>query len=657
MRIVGFFVPVIAALAYFTILFNEFSDVRSFPTNLSQDSTTDAFLVVDVGLLKADEGVVCPLGLDIARNGQSVIFDSAGDRVASFGLNRSTPVGLRELELRNGEIATAFAAIGSGAFVATQYETGQPGRLIYVDAGAVSAPKPSWTQAEPKFKLLGVDAGALATGSTGSAFLRIADFEPSIERQILSNGFISISDERGRFVSVDWESDSAYGLALTTTFDDDASRQSFFVSDHKIESLRGLGLDTRGRAYLLVTETVPHPTEIRLEQTVIRLDQSSDKGIAFFFVPRSPLCTPTQNVAISADGDVFSLQLLRDEVVITKLHVKPAWYSNIRWGARWLPNRFGRSGSHSPRKVAEQATAESQAQSIAEPPAEFSEIEGRSIAPDIQAVPETERLESSRRRIAAMKSLLRESFVRQSTQQGVTRRDVIANACTYLHLPWKMPERSYSPSTDFCFDSRAFSDKCEDSDRCSLPYWSRPKRFKSYTDELLVSLPYAWAGADWPWEFIDKIEAGRPAGDVCTEMIIRERTNSINDVYSAGLDCSGFVQRAWGWEGVRYSTRSLGSIADPIDKEALRPGDVLNKPGSHVRMFLRWTSPSTIEFIESSTFCGGICRRTLPWDTFDGYIPMRPRHLIPDEAITSGEVDELCSAPAAMFREFAESNR
>ncbi|MDJ0736061.1 MAG: hypothetical protein QNJ47_18695 [Nostocaceae cyanobacterium] len=58
----------------------------------------------------------------------------------------------------------------------------------------------------------------------------------------------------------------------------------------------------------------------------------------------------------------------------------------------------------------------------------------------------------------------------------------------------------------------------------------------------------------------------------------------------AGIDCSGYVLRCWGFSrrrinGVGYSTRTLPRLCVEVTRANLKPGDILNWAGRHVRLF------------------------------------------------------------------------
>jgi len=97
---------------------------------------------------------------------------------------------------------------------------------------------------------------------------------------------------------------------------------------------------------------------------------------------------------------------------------------------------------------------------------------------------------------------------------------------------------------------------------------------------------------------------------------------------ATGIDCSGFFSRAWGVD--RNTTVSLSSITQSVSWKDLKPGDALNKPGSHVRIFLELSRGTEIGLLiaESSVSCGGVCQKVVNARDLDGYQPRRFTHIL-----------------------------
>ena len=139
------------------------------------------------------------------------------------------------------------------------------------------------------------------------------------------------------------------------------------------------------------------------------------------------------------------------------------------------------------------------------------------------------------------------------------------------------------------------------------------------------------------------IEAGTKAGNVCTHNAPR------TDV--AGVDCSAFVSAAWGLS-THYTTAAIPAIAKRLDNPwDLQPGDALNKPGSHVMLFLRFTPDRKAEVMEASTGgCNGrVCRNVYPLASLlaRGYVPVRFRALADGQIGGLGECLSGQGSPTA----------
>jgi hypothetical protein len=131
------------------------------------------------------------------------------------------------------------------------------------------------------------------------------------------------------------------------------------------------------------------------------------------------------------------------------------------------------------------------------------------------------------------------------------------------------------------------------------------------------------------------------AGNVCTHNAPRSD--------GTGVDCSAFVSAAWGL-AQHFTTVAIPSITDPVRNAwDMQPGDAINKPGSHVMLFLRFTPDRKVEVMESSPgACNGrVCRNVYPLASIlaRGYKPVRFRALARDE-IKVAAADQTTDAPA-----------
>lgn len=134
----------------------------------------------------------------------------------------------------------------------------------------------------------------------------------------------------------------------------------------------------------------------------------------------------------------------------------------------------------------------------------------------------------------------------------------------------------------------------------------------------VTGLPYRWGGIDGPDEFDRKLEGGLAAGAHSRYGVLK---------CAAGVDCSGFVSLCWGLPASEhaYGTSSLREIAGKPKYNwyaDMKPGDVLNKPGSHVVLFTGYNPDGTIGVCEASSSQARVVCRKSTWSRFKGYIPL-----------------------------------
>ena len=140
----------------------------------------------------------------------------------------------------------------------------------------------------------------------------------------------------------------------------------------------------------------------------------------------------------------------------------------------------------------------------------------------------------------------------------------------------------------------------------------------------VVGLPYDWGGMDPPDAFIEKL-ARRFAAGSHSQHGATECT--------AGIDCSGLVSYCWG-QSVKYSTQSIRNIAARPRYNwytDMKPGDALNKPGSHIVLFTGYRPDGNPIVYEASGTEGRVIRNDWStWSRFRSYYPLRYRTVIDD---------------------------
>lgn len=207
------------------------------------------------------------------------------------------------------------------------------------------------------------------------------------------------------------------------------------------------------------------------------------------------------------------------------------------------------------------------------------------------------------------------------------RQQTIETAFAFEGLQWNLTPANYGPDPDTA---------CTGFSRVRRPWYLQGK-----VNQQVRGVPYCWGCHGSLANFLQRIDAGNMAGNVCTHNAPRA------DV--AGVDCSAFVSAAWGLS-VHYTTAAIPAIAKKLDNPwDLKPGDALNKPGSHVMLFLRFTPDRKAEVMESSTGgCNGrVCRNVYPLGALleRGYVPVRFRGLAEDETMVSASAYQEAQAP------------
>jgi cell wall-associated NlpC family hydrolase len=175
-----------------------------------------------------------------------------------------------------------------------------------------------------------------------------------------------------------------------------------------------------------------------------------------------------------------------------------------------------------------------------------------------------------------------------------TRAEVVARAESLAKHPWVASASNLHAS-------------------CSKSYVSDWK-----SGQRVTGLPYCWGGVDSAEQFDRKLAKGLAAGAHSRYGVLGCAT---------GIDCSGFVTMAWGLtlQGHAYTTSNLRTIAGKPKYNwftDMKPGDVLNKAGSHVVLFIGYNADGSINVCEASGSAARvICHRTT-WSRYKGYIPL-----------------------------------
>jgi hypothetical protein len=187
----------------------------------------------------------------------------------------------------------------------------------------------------------------------------------------------------------------------------------------------------------------------------------------------------------------------------------------------------------------------------------------------------------------------------------LTRQQVVQTAFGFEGLQWRLAPANYGPDPDTT---------CTGFNRIR-----RPGYLSGKLNQEVRGVPYCWGCMGSLNQFRNRIANGMLAGNVCTHNDPR------TDV--AGVDCSAFVSAAWGLAN-HFTTAAIPAITTELSNPwDLQPGDALNKAGSHVMLFLRFTPDRKAEVMESSTGgCNGrVCRNVYPLASLlaRGFKPVR----------------------------------
>jgi hypothetical protein len=191
----------------------------------------------------------------------------------------------------------------------------------------------------------------------------------------------------------------------------------------------------------------------------------------------------------------------------------------------------------------------------------------------------------------------------------LSRQRVVETAFAFEGIRWRLSQSTYGRDPD---------SSCTGFNRIRRPGYLHGK-----LGQEVRGIPYCWGCHGSLQQIRAKFERGVMAGNVCTRNAPR------TDV--AGVDCSAFVSAAWGL-ATHFTTAAIPAISRRLDNPwDLQPGDALNKPHSHVMLFLRFTPDRKVEVMEASPgACNGrVCRNVYPMASLlaRGYAPVRYRAL------------------------------
>ncbi len=168
-----------------------------------------------------------------------------------------------------------------------------------------------------------------------------------------------------------------------------------------------------------------------------------------------------------------------------------------------------------------------------------------------------------------------------SCMPAVTGEQAVATAYRYTQVRW-LPEQRHVLHAQ---DSRKIAVHTPDATLSNFGDsrgWWKP-------GVAATSMPYQWGGFDTPESFLEKIRAGKKAGDIA-DPAKRKLGDNGTSMDCCGIDCSGLISRCWNLKRP-YSTWELPRICDPLAAWSdLRAGDILLND-KHVVLFVKWNVP------------------------------------------------------------------
>lgn len=167
---------------------------------------------------------------------------------------------------------------------------------------------------------------------------------------------------------------------------------------------------------------------------------------------------------------------------------------------------------------------------------------------------------------------------------------------------------------------------CREVNRRAPCVRSAPYSSDWEANQTVTGIAYDWGGMDGPEAFDRKLAQGLAAGSHSRHGIT---------ACTAGIDCSGFISLCWGQRPTHdYSTRTIRAIAGRPRYNwytDMKPGDALNKPGSHIVLFAGYREDGNPVVYEAAGSAGRVIRNDWStWSRFQGYYPLQYRMVAED---------------------------
>ncbi len=172
-----------------------------------------------------------------------------------------------------------------------------------------------------------------------------------------------------------------------------------------------------------------------------------------------------------------------------------------------------------------------------------------------------------------------------SSAGAITRDEVMVRAKAFAYHPWTCSSANLTASCSGSFHS-------------------------VYIPGDYMGLPYDWGGYMSLFQFDQQIADGYGAGSYPDDGVLS---------CTSGMDCSGFVSKAW--DIGHFTTSSLAQTSSAISQSAMLPGDAFNQAGYHVTLYSHTLSSGEPVMYEA---VGYNVHYSMPgWSWVNGYTPRR----------------------------------
>ena len=197
-------------------------------------------------------------------------------------------------------------------------------------------------------------------------------------------------------------------------------------------------------------------------------------------------------------------------------------------------------------------------------------------------------------------------------QQSITRSEILAIADAYETIEWTCSAENTTNHQLI---------QLPDESYIRTPVW--------VVVGNLRRVPYKWGGFTHVDNFNNRIFNGAYAGD---DYCVRGDAFAVSygDTYCVGVDCSGFVSRAWGLTEKEW-TGSLPNISTALQSwSSTKKGDIANKAGSHTMLIVEDNPSGTLNVIHANGSDWAVSYWTYPLNGLVDYIPRKYNHVIDD---------------------------